>query len=213
MGAGTARRQMNERAQEIFEFWFGQPDDPGYDEARKIWFVSSPTFDEEIGRRFKDDYDKAVAGNCDAWRDDQRACLCLVLLLDQFPRNMFRGTPKAFATDALAVEVASYAIRKGHDRVLRPVERYFYYLPFEHSERLEDQQRCVDLVRSLEDHPRREAWLDYAVKHLEVIEVFGRFPHRNAILGRSNTDAEDTYLSTTDERWGTRVHDATEKSD
>ena len=82
---------MNERAQEIFEFWFGQPD---------AWFDSSPAFDEEIRRRFKDDHDKAVASDYDAWRDDQRACLCLVLLLDQFPRNMFRGTPKAFATDS-----------------------------------------------------------------------------------------------------------------
>ena len=204
---------MNERVQEIFEFWFGQPDDPGYEEARKIWFVSNPVFDEEIRRRFKGDYDRAVSGDYDAWKDDQRACLCLVLLLDQFPRNMFRGAPKAFATDARAVEVASYAIRKGHDRGLRPAETYFYYMPFEHSERLEDQRRCVDLVRSLEDHPRREAWLDYAAKHLEVIEAFGRFPHRNPILGRPNTDAEDAYLSATDERWGTRVHDATDKSD
>ena len=98
---------MNERVQEIFEFWFGQPDDPGYEEARKIWFVSNPVFDEEIRRRFKGDYDRAVSGDYDAWKDDQRACLCLVLLLDQFPRNMFRGTPKA----TLARKVSS--IKKG----------------------------------------------------------------------------------------------------
>jgi uncharacterized protein (DUF924 family) len=204
---------MNARAREIFEFWFGRLDDPGYDEVRGIWFDSRPAFDEEIRRRFKGDYDKAVAGDYDAWKNDPWACLCLVLLFDQFPRNMFRGTPKAFATDAHALKVASHAIQKGHDRDLRPVERYFYYLPFEHSERLEDQRRCVDLVRSLEEHPRREAWLNYAVRHLEVIEAFGRFPHRNATLGRTNTEAEDAYLSATDDRWVTKAHDVAETPD
>jgi uncharacterized protein (DUF924 family) len=116
------------------------------------------------------------------------------VLLDQFPRNMFRGTPRAFAADPLALDTARYAVEQGYDKVLLPVERLFAYLPFEHSESLADQLRACELIKPLESFPETDDAYRYALAHLDVIQRFGRFPHRNAILGRASTPEEIEFL-------------------
>jgi uncharacterized protein (DUF924 family) len=174
-------RAIDPRADAVLRFWFRGA------EARKEWFVKDPAFDDEIRRRFLPLWEQAAAGGLvawPAWRDDW---LAYVVLCDQFPRNMFRGEARAFATDARALSAARSAIAKGWDRALAEVERTFAYLPFEHSEVLADQERALELF---EGHPNRE----WAVRHWEVIRRFGRFPHRNAALGRESTAAEAEFL-------------------
>ena len=178
----------------VLDFWFGAPDNPGHTQARKAWFGKDPAFDAEIRRRFRGTYDRALAGEFDRWRDHHRTCLALVLVFDQFPRNMFRGAPKAFATDAQARALARHAVERGHDRRVPPVHRAFFYLPFEHSENLADQKMAVRLFEAIEPHPGREEGIRYAVRHREIIERFGRFPHRNEILGRQSTPEELAFL-------------------
>ncbi|WP_338089144.1 DUF924 family protein [Nannocystis pusilla] len=134
---------------------------------------------------------RAASGALDGWGAAPRGALALVILLDQFPRNMFRGTPEAFASDAKAREVANAALDAGHEHALTQEERLFLYLPLEHSEELADQERCVELMRALDETPM---WLDYAVRHRDVIARFGRFPHRNAVLGRESTAEECEFL-------------------
>lgn len=177
---------MKDSQEDILAFWFE-------DTAPQQWFLVNPDFDAEIRARFADKYDKAKLGILDDWRRDADGCLALCLLLDQFPRNMFRGTPEAFATDAKALVVAKYALSKGFDQVLSPVKRRFIYLPFEHSENLQDQRKSVELFEKMKkDDP---LGYDYALKHLKVIEQYGRFPHRNKVLGRENTPDEEQYLA------------------
>jgi uncharacterized protein (DUF924 family) len=181
---------------DILGFWFGPPSDPGHTRPRERWFLKDPAFDAECARRFLGTHEKAAAGELRAWRDEPRGSLALLLLFDQFPRNIFRGTPRAFATDALAREVARHALARGHDVPLPPVWRWFFYLPFEHSEDLHDQRLSVSLFETLAlRHPADGSEvLDYARRHLEIIERFGRFPHRNAILGRESTPEEIAFL-------------------
>jgi uncharacterized protein (DUF924 family) len=138
----------------------------------------------------------------DGWAEVVRRCLALAVTLDQFPRNIFRGRAESFAADAKARQVARHALSRGYERDLLPVERMFIYLPFEHSEELADQRLAVELFESI-DHPERQKWVEYAVAHLRIIERFGRFPHRNAILGRASTTEELEFLASTDERFGT----------
>lgn len=168
----------------ILAFWFA-PD------ARERWFAPDPAFDAEIGERFADLIEPAAAGRLDDWRSRSEGALALCLLLDQFPRNIWRGTPRAFAYDPAARRVAADAVAAGLDRGLRPEERHFIYLPFEHSEDLADQERAVALIAALGD----PGWYDYAVRHREIIARFGRFPHRNAILGRASTPEELAFLN------------------
>lgn len=130
-----------------------------------------------------------------AWQAASRSGLALVILLDQFPRNMFRGTPQAFATDALAREVATHLIQADCDRQLLPIERAFVYMPFMHSETLADQQSSVELFQQLAQEREYLSFVTYAIQHLEVIERFGRFPHRNAILSRPSTPEETAFLT------------------
>jgi uncharacterized protein (DUF924 family) len=182
------------QAQEILDFWFGSPDDPSYGKPRQIWFSKKPDFDEELQSRFIKDYQKAAAGYLDEWIDLPETCLALILLLDQFPRNMFRGTPQAFATDWEALSAAHHAVAQGYDRKLMAVQRWFIYCPFEHSENLEHQVRSVKLFQQLSDDPESAGAIAYAIRHLEVIERFGRFPHRNEILGRVSTLEEKDFL-------------------
>jgi uncharacterized protein (DUF924 family) len=182
------------QAQEILDFWFGSPDDPSYGKPRQIWFSKKPDFDEELQSRFIKDYQKAAAGYLDEWIDLPETCLALILLLDQFPRNMFRGTPQAFATDWEALSAAHHAVAQGYDRELMPVQRWFIYCPFEHSENLDHQLKCVQLFQQLSDSPESAGAIEYAIRHLEVIERFGRFPHRNEILGRASTPEEKDFL-------------------
>ncbi len=180
----------------ILDFWFGKKDEEDYGKNRAIWFTKDPDpkFDREIKARFMEDYEKAAVGKLDQWKETPHSCLALILLLDQFPRNMFRGNPRAFATDPQALSLAQYAIAKGFDRELLKIQRWFIYLPFEHSENLEHQQQAVELFRQLGNDPDSVYMTSSAVQHLEVIERFGRFPHRNAIFHRATTPEEAEFL-------------------
>jgi len=183
------------QASDILDFWFGQPNEPGYGKPQEIWFTKKPEFDQLIRTRFLQDYQKAAAGHMDEWVDLPETCLALILLLDQFPRNMFRGTDKAFATDWEALSAAQHAVALGFDRAFLPVQRWFIYCPFEHSENLEHQRISVSLFQQLSNDLDSASAIDYAIRHKEVIERFGRFPHRNAILGRTSTNEENEFLN------------------
>lgn len=176
----------------ILEFWFGQ--DQLHGARRSFWFSKQPGIDAEVRQRFSADYQWAMAGKLNVWRDSVEGCLALVLLLDQFPRNMFRGTPQAFAADPLVRKVAGHGISRGFDQTLPPVQRMFFYLPFEHSENLPDQERAVALTAPFQDIPGMADVHQYALRHRDVIARFGRFPHRNAILGRESTPEEMEFL-------------------
>ena len=201
-----------DEATEVLDYWFAPPDSEEHGAHRELWFDGGPEIDAEIAKRFRPLYERAAAGLLDHWRDDARACLALILVLDQFPRNMFRATPEAFATDAKAVEIARHAVEQGYDRGLDPNFQQFYYMPFEHSEDLADQRRSVKLFGASADHERKEENVGYAVQHLEIIERFGRFPHRNAILGRESTPEELEFLEHggEDVQFGTQRNQAPE---
>ena len=182
------------RAQEILDFWFGREGEPGYGEFREAWFRKDPHFDQQIRDRFEALYEEAAAGALDHWKADARSCLALVIVLDQFPRNMYRGDPRAYATDHKAQEIAEYAVDRALDRELPPFQRSFLYMPFMHSEDLEHQRRSVELFHGLQGS-REPGEPDYAVQHMEIIERFGRFPHRNEVLGRHTTPEEAEFLA------------------
>ncbi|MCP3163611.1 DUF924 family protein [Myxococcus qinghaiensis] len=186
-------------ADEVLDFWFGLPADPARNPAcirpRAEWFQRDAAFDAECRDRFLDTHERAAAGELSTWRDEPRTSLALVLLLDQVPRNIFRGTPRAFATDGHARSVARHALARGLDLTLPSVWRWFMYLPFEHSEELHDQRLSVSLFEMLTlHHSGSHEPLDYAKRHLDVIERFGRFPHRNDALGRPTTPEEARFL-------------------
>lgn len=183
-----------QQAKEILEFWFGTPDDPDYGQQRKIWFTKNPEFDQEVRSRFLPYYNQAATGQLDDWQASPTSCLALIILLDQFPRNMFRGQPQAFATDSQALFFAQHAVAQKFDHELLPLQRWFIYMPFEHSENLEDQHQSVELFKTLSDQANLADGFDYAKRHLKVIERFGRFPHRNQILGRETTLEEAEFL-------------------
>jgi len=183
---------MDPRAKEIVDFWFGTGTERGT--ARKAWFVKDAAFDDSIRARFLGLYEEAAAGRLAAWREHSAECLALIVLLDQFPRNMFRDSARAFAADALALDAARHALARGFDRAMPPVERQFLYLPFEHSEALDDQRRACELMRPLQEFPQTADAHRWAQKHLEIIRRFGRFPHRNAALGRASTAEEEEFL-------------------
>jgi uncharacterized protein (DUF924 family) len=183
-------------AQDVLGFWFGDSADPASRRPREAWFQKSPEFDAECTRRFLQAHERAAAGELRDWRDEPESCLALLLLLDQLPRNLFRGTARAFSTDAQAREVARHALARGLDVVLPPVWRWFVYLPFQHSEDVHDQRLSVALTETLALHDAvhsRET-LEYARRHRDIIERFGRFPHRNAALGRESTPEEADFL-------------------
>ena len=181
------------RVDEILAFWFGWPDEPKYGKPRSFWFNKKPKFDQELRNYFLNDYQQA-AKVLDRWYSSPRSCLALILLFDQFPRNMFRGTAQAFATDSQAIAAASHAIAQGFDQELMTVQRWFVYLPLEHSENLADQRQSVKLFTALGDEAESAATIDYAIRHCSVIERFGRFPHRNQIIGRVSTPEEVEFL-------------------
>lgn len=176
----------------MLAFWFGPH--PRYAERRKLWFGKDPALDAELRRRFEAHWRRAAAGELGGWEASPDGALALTILLDQFPRNMFRDTPDAFATDGRAREVAARAVARGFDLAVPPIQRFFFYLPFEHSEDLADQERSVRLSAQFRDDPDLADVYDYAVRHRDVIARFGRFPHRNAILGRASTSAEVAFL-------------------
>lgn len=179
---------------ETLDFWFGPPQAAQHGRPRKEWFRKNADFDAEIRRRFGHVHQDALNGRLAAWEATPHAALALVVVLDQFARNMFRDSPGAFAADAAALGVARRVVDKGFDRLLRPIERCFVYLPFEHAEDLSCQRRSLALFEGLRFAPDCLGNIDYAYRHYDVILRFGRFPHRNAILGRESTAEESVYL-------------------
>ena len=181
---------MSDVIERLVGFWFLPPEITDAEAARKIWFTTDPEFDREIAEKFMADYKKARNGLYDDLDQTAIGSLTLVIMLDQFPRNLFRGSARAFATDARAREVADHALANGFDRELGIWQRMFLYLPFEHSEGIADQERSVALFTEL-GHTET---LKYAISHREIIQKFGRFPTRNAALGRTNTAEEGEFL-------------------
>jgi uncharacterized protein (DUF924 family) len=186
------------RARTLIDRWFGPPDDPGREAAREIWFKSTPEFDAALRAEFFADHEAAVAGGFAAWEGSAESALALVILLDQIPRNIFRGDPRAYANDALARGAADRALARQFDRALPRAWRGFFYLPFEHSEDLADQERALALFGALPPTPEHPDPLRHARRHHEIIARFGRFPHRNAILGRASTPEELAFLAEPD---------------
>jgi uncharacterized protein (DUF924 family) len=191
-GSMISSAEPDAAVQEVLAFWFGEGKERG--QSRTQWFRKDPAFDEEIRARFLAVYDRAVAGEFEAWTQHAAGCLALVVVLDQFPRNLFRGNRRAFEADAMARKVTRLALAREFDRTLRPVERMFIYLPFEHSEHLPDQELCLRLMKELSGFRETREMHVWAEKHLAIIRRFGRFPHRNAALGRSSTAEESEFL-------------------
>ncbi|MGQ0509921.1 MAG: DUF924 family protein [Betaproteobacteria bacterium] len=187
-GTGAQFVARDSRAAEVLSFWFRGP------EKRKAWFEKDPAFDASIRDRFLPLYETAAGGGLSAWKRSAGDCLALVVVLDQFPRNMFRGSARAFAADPLARDCANHAIALGFDKAMLPVERQFLYLPLEHSESLADQERCLELMREIAVFPETADLPKWAQAHLDIIRRFGRFPHRNDILGRQSNPAEIEFL-------------------
>jgi uncharacterized protein (DUF924 family) len=169
-------------AQEVVGFWRAA--------GPENWFKKSDAFDDQIRSRFLPTYEAAAAGKLRDWEDQPDSALALVIVLDQFPRNMFRNDKRAFAADLLARQVADRAIARSFDATFPPAERSFFYLPFEHSEDVADQERCIALFEAMGD----AELLKWAALHADIIRRFGRFPHRNAVLGRTTTAEEKTFL-------------------
>lgn len=182
----------DDRARRIVEFWFGSADLTQTVEHRDVWFKRDEAFDEDIRQRFSSDVQRAMRGELDSMAADATGALALLLLLDQFPRNLFRGTAMAFAGDERARKIAHAAIARSFEAAMSQVHRVFLYLPFQHSEDMRDQERSVLLFATLDD----ERGYDYAVRHRDIIARFGRYPHRNAALGRSSTEEEVEFLKT-----------------
>ena len=182
------------RINAVLSFWFG----PNPESARPQWFRTDASFDRAITQLFGGDYDQARAGKLAAWENSVPGALALTIVLDQFSRNMFRGTARAFESDAQALKVAETAVARGYDQQVSRVQRMFFYLPFEHSEAMADQERSLALMGTLGD--ARAA--DYAEQHAAIIRRFGRFPHRNVVLGRQSTSDEIAYLKATPPSFG-----------
>ena len=181
-------------AQDVLDFWFGSPDDPDHANSREVWFKKDDAFDEQIRARFGAAVEMAQEGGLTDWVDNGSGSLALILMLDQFTRNLYRGSGRSFVADGRARELAAGVLAANGEKDFTVVQRVFLYLPFEHSEKIEDQDRSMALYRSLPDHPERENWIDYAHKHFVIIERFGRFPHRNELLGRTSTEEELAFL-------------------
>ncbi len=175
---------------DVLAFWFG--DERGH--ARPEWFRKDAAFDDEIRARFGELHGAASRRERDSWRMSPEPMLALVIVLDQFSRNLYRGDARAFAQDAHARECAKEAIARGDDLALLPVERQFLYLPLEHSEDPRDQEECVERMRSLDAFEETRGLSDWAVRHRDIIRRFGRFPNRNAALGRDSTAEEVEFL-------------------
>jgi uncharacterized protein (DUF924 family) len=191
-----------ESVDSILHYWFGNSADDAevVREKTVLWWKKNPEVDEEIRRRFEAMLESEIKGELASWGNSPRGQLARMLLLDQFPRNMYRGTARAFAYDEQARRLARQALDQGVDRKLRPVERVFIYLPFEHSEDVQDQATGVQLFEALlEEVPATvkqpfQNFLDFAKKHKEIVDNFKRFPHRNPLLGRESTPQELEFL-------------------
>lgn len=178
---------------DVLEFWFSE-------QSRALWFEKNAAFDEAIRARFEDTVRAAAAGELDHWERTAPGALALVIVLDQFPRNLYRGSARAFAADPRAREVADRAIGRRLDQDIPLAQRHFFFLPFEHSESMADQERSIALFQAwaeAHDGPARDRALEqmrYVHRHAEIVARFGRFPHRNEALGRESTPAEIEFL-------------------
>ncbi len=185
----------------ILDFWFGEiKDGLTVEDRNKFWFMPNADVDNTIRDKFEDLVRQAGSGKLKSWEGTPRGNLALIILLDQFTRNIYRGKPDAFKYDSIARRMCTEGIKNGTDKKLEIIERCFYYLPLEHSENLEDQDRCVKLFEELLVRVDKSKItliknsLDYAVLHRSIIEEFGRFPHRNKILNRESTKQELDFL-------------------
>ncbi|CAN5550448.1 DUF924 family protein [soil metagenome] len=188
-----SRPEKVAEVEKVLAFWFGREGDEEYGEFRKAWFERSDDFDREVANRFSGLHSRAASGELDSWRDEAESALALIIVLDQFPRNMFRGDPKSWATDRAALEAAKHAVERAYDRELPAFQRSFVYMPYMHSENLEDQKRCVELFELMGESGKNN--VEFAIGHMEIVERFGRFPHRNEILGRETTPEEAEFLT------------------
>lgn len=185
----TERDGVPGEAAELLAFWFGVPGSPEHGSSRPEWFRKDDAFDALIRERYAALLERGLRGELSKWAATPLGALAQVVLLDQFPRNAFRNTPRMYATDAMARKIADAALKAGHDQAVEPALRLFFYLPFGHSENLADQERSVALSEAL-----GEPNLSHAKRHRDIIRRFGRFPHRNPILGRAMTPEEQRYL-------------------
>lgn len=183
-------------AQDVLDFWFGAPGSAAAGQPHREWFVKDAAFDADIRTRFGASIEQALSGGLKEWdAQGPQGVLARILVLDQFTRNAYRDTPQSFAGDAQALAAARGLVERGADRALSPLQRIFVYLPFEHAEDAYMQERAVELFTLLAaEHPGFEDNLDYAHRHRGVIARFGRFPHRNEILGRVSTPEEAEFL-------------------
>jgi uncharacterized protein (DUF924 family) len=187
-------------ARDVLDFWFGPPADPDHARPRVQWFRKDEAFDQQVVARFGALIEQALAGGTDDWIApplQPLPALARVIVLDQFTRNAFRGSARAFAGDAMALQTARALVAAGLDRGLTGVQRQFVYLPFEHAEDLAHQRTSVQLFEQLgRDEPALAGLLEWAQRHHDIVARFGRFPHRNAVLGRASTDEEAAFLLT-----------------
>lgn len=170
--------------QNIIDFWFA-------DETRKLWFNSTAEFDQRLRESYQETWEQASRGELDQWMQSAEGCLALVIILDQFPLNMFRNQAQSYATEAQSREVARFAIERKFDQALDAEGKAFLYMPFMHSESLEDQRLALELF----EQPGLESNLRFARHHHDIVEKYGRFPHRNEALGRDSSEAELAYLN------------------
>ncbi len=190
---------MEEKINAILEFWLGKDPKKPLENQDK-WWKKDPSWDEEIRQRFSEDVEQAKNGNYDDWKQKPLGCLAWIILLDQFSRNLYRGSAQSFAQDELARQACLQGLAEGLDTQLTPIQRTFFYMPLMHSESLSEQKQSVTLFRQLAEHAPKELAsslknnLDFALRHAEIIQRFGRFPHRNDILGRDSSREEKDFL-------------------
>lgn len=197
---------MDPITQDILTFWFGTADMQAAIEKRDVWFKSTPEFDAELTERFTGIHERAAAGNLDYLSDTSEGCLALVISLDQFPRNIYRGSGQAFHTDEKACALSHHALGEGFDSAISLEPRKFFYLPLVHSENLSDQEIAVEKYKDFDDEKSFES----ALGHRDAIKKFGRFPHRNKCLGRTSTPEEEEYLKIPP-TWGMTKAEAEER--
>jgi uncharacterized protein (DUF924 family) len=198
IAAQTDYATLDPAARAVLDFWFGEPGTPAFGVASPRWFKRDEAFDAQILARFGETLAAAGRGECDAWLRTPLGALALVIVLDQFSRNAYRGSAQAFAGDARALEAARRLVASGaHARLPTAEHRVFAYMPFEHAESVDAQRESVRLFEALARETNQTgegSYLDYARRHAAVIERFGRFPHRNEALARASTDEERAFL-------------------
>ncbi|WP_414696640.1 DUF924 family protein [Paraburkholderia sp.] len=186
---------LDARAREVLDDWFGAPGSSMFGKDRKVWFKRDASFDARLHERFGALLEQAEKGGLDGWQQTPLGALALVILLDQFSRNCYRGTARAFAFDAQALRIAKHMVASGADQMLPGLfHRAFAYMPFEHDESPDSQRESLRLFKPFEAQPESASYYRSAVRHAAIIERFGRFPHRNALLGRMSSEAERAFL-------------------